>query len=226
MRINSNTPDNKQLLAFQERRAESMLEEVERAYTQFSRLNNLDKETKLGTVHVPVGCRVSPDGGLSSDQIVNVDLQTYKGYFVAHNSSITLFTGSGYETHPVDDNVYEIISPADSKYQKLKGDAKEKITRAIVDSVEVSTVPPPDGMEQILDELIFPILFDAKVDVIGSIDDLPFNCRFVSKHSISTVVERLLQGAPLQTKLASRLNHHHSALVGSKYLRLFELNAA
>ena len=77
-------------------------------------------------------------------------------------------------------------------------------------------------MEQILDELIFPILFDAKVDVMASIDDLPFNCTFASKHSISTVVERFLEGAPLQARLVNKLNRNHSVLVGSKHLTFFE----
>lgn len=222
MRLNPNSPNKTQLEAFQNRRAESILREVNGAYEKFSKTRNLGDGVILGTVHVPTACRQTQEGALSSDQIVNVDLSTYKGYFVAHNSSITLFDGTGYKTHSVEDPYYEIISPATSKYQFLTGEAKDRITKAIVDSVEVSSTPPYEGFEIILDEIILPILFDAKVDVRESIDDLPLNCRLSSKHSISSVVERLLEGAPLQQRLVRRLNPSHSVLIGQKHLTFFE----
>lgn len=222
MRVNPNPPDKQQLIAFQNRRAETIFEEVKKAYDQFSHLNNLERDTKLGTVHVSFGYKTTLDGGFASDRIINVDLQTYKGYFVAHNSSMTLFTGKAYETHPINDDIYEIISPASSRYQRLSGEAKERIIKAIIDSVEVSSTPTPDGMEQILDELIFPILFDARVDIRTSIDDLPFGCKLVSKHAISTVVRHLLEGEPLQPSLASKLNSRYSALIGPKHLTFFK----
>lgn len=226
MRVNLSSNNSEQIVAFQQRRAVSILEEARRAYDQFSRLRNFDEEVKLGTVHVPVGCRENQDGGLVSDQIINVDLQTYKGYFVAHNSSITLFSDTGYRTHPLDDVIYEIISPAEAKYTGLSGQPKEKVIKAIIDSVEVSSTPAPQGLDQVVDELILPILFDANVDVRTSIDDLPLGCRLSSKHSIAALVDRLLQGKPLKSEFSSRLNRNHAVLLGPRHLRFFERGIA
>jgi len=183
MKIRPTIP-TEQLNGFLNLRRTSINYQARQIFDEFSRVEDLKTERKLGTIEAPVRFSISADGGLTTTEYITVELLIHRGYFVAHNSAATFSENGQRITEPLRDELYEMIVPATPKFQFASGDLKHKVIKAIVKAVE----PIPEGRDEEIREIILPLLKYAGVNVIPSIEELP-NCRLLSRHSVAAVAE-------------------------------------
>jgi hypothetical protein len=221
MRVRPTIPTD-QLNGFLDLRQTSINHQARRIFDEFSRVEDLKAERKIGTIEAPVKFSISPDGGLTTSEYFTVELLLHRGYFVAHNSAVTFSENGQRITEPLKDELYEMIVPATPKFQFASGDLRHRIIKAIVKAVE----PIPQGREIDMQEIILPLLEDREVKIIASIDDLPPNCRLASRHSISSIVGAYSGDNNFSPSLDRRLNSNHAVLIGPQHLSFFEQRAA
>ena len=206
MKIRPTIPTD-QLNGFLDLRQTSINHKARLIFDEFSRVEDLTAERKLGTIEAPAKFSVSADGGLTTSDYFTVDLLIHRRYFVAHNSSVTFSENGQRITEPLRDELYEIVVPATPKFQEATGLLKEKIISAIIKA----TQPIPEGRGEEIREIVLPMLKYAGVNVIP----------LLSRHSVAAIAEGCCR-EKFSSKLKSTLNKAPNyAVIGNQFISFF-----